>query len=125
MSDDNNKLSREAASALVDLLRVIRPAWDARAALTALGEVRDKGDVAFVAYRSLKAALDPAASTPRAITFDQYWTEPDALRTLTHQPPRMSPEEFRPRNPAPPEAAVAHIARIRETLHTHPQEDDQ
>ena len=114
------KLTRETATALVDLIRAVRPAWDARATLDTLAEIRDKGDIAFVAYRCLKAAQDPAAATPKALTFDQYWTEPDRLRTITPpQPPRIRPGEFA-RDPAPGDRGTALLAQARQAIRDNP-----
>lgn len=118
MSGD--KLTRESAAALVDLVRAIRPAWDARAILNALGEVRDKGDVAYVAYRVLKTALTVDAATPKALTFDAVWAEPDTLRRPTLTPPRLTPGEFTPDKPIPSDEAKARIAALREIVRDNP-----
>lgn len=115
-----NQLTRESAAALVDLIRTIRPAWDARATLDALAEVRDKGDTAWVAYRALKVALNPAAATPRALTFAEHWTEPDTFRRTNPQPPRTRLGEFRVTDAAPASHAAARIAELRQIVRDNP-----
>ena len=74
---NRTNLTPASLPALVDLIRSVRPAWDERPIRNALYEVRGRGDLAYVAYRCLKAAADPYAQTPAALTFDQWWAEPD------------------------------------------------
>lgn len=114
------KMNRESAAALVDLVRTVRPAWDARAVLNALAEVRDKGDLAYIAYRVLKTALTDAAATPKALTFDTVWEEPDTLRRPTLTPPRYAPGEFAPDSPVPPLDAKDRIRKLRELVRDNP-----
>ena len=122
----SDQLNRETAGQLAALLRGVRPAWDLQATLNALAEIRGRGDVAYVAYRCLKAALDPANATPHALTFASTWAEPDAHRRMVApQPPRMQPGEFRATDPAPSDRRAQLIAQARQNIQPPPapQED--
>ncbi len=109
-------MTREFAAALVDLLRTLRPAWDARATLDALGEVRDRASIETIAYRAICVALDPAAATPRALTFDEVWRQPHPGRAVPPQPARTRPGEFRVADPLPADEARTRIAEMRANL---------
>ncbi|RCK68285.1 hypothetical protein DT076_16695 [Desertihabitans brevis] len=70
--------SRQHAAALAELLRLIRPSWDALATINALHDVADR-PLADVARAAILTAQDHDARTPRAITF----TDSDHWRSLT------------------------------------------
>lgn len=109
-------MTREYAAALVDLLRTLRPSWDARATLDALGEVRDRASIETVTYRAVCVALDPAAATPRALTFPEVWQQPNPGTARAPQPPRMRPGEFRNSDPAPADRRAELIAQAKANI---------
>jgi len=78
-------ITRGQAHALAALVVARRPDWQAPGVIKALSDVRERGDLDQVIDAALRAARDPAAKTPAAIGFDQYWpVTPDR----SGEPPR-------------------------------------
>ena len=68
------------ANLLADLARTIRPAWDTRAIVKHIGEVKHR-TVPEIAWALLTVAADPAMKTPAALTFDgPHWRAPEPLK---------------------------------------------
>ena len=69
-------ITREQAGAIAALVRTVRPAWDQLAIMATIGELQDR-DPADAAHAAIRAAQDPAAKTPKAIAFGDYWRTED------------------------------------------------
>ena len=85
-------ISREQATILADLARTIRPAWDTRAIIAAIGEVMHR-DLREVAWALLTVAANPDMRQPVALTFDgNHWRAPAAAtRHRPHIPEHVPP----------------------------------
>lgn len=79
--------TRQEAGALADLIRAIRPSWDAYATFNAIAELNGR-PLADVARATILTAQDPTCRTPKALTF----TDNDHWRSMTadarYVPPR-------------------------------------
>lgn len=77
---------RESAEAICDL----RPDWDIGPVMTVLLGLKDKGPWELILAAGLRAAGDPHARTPSAISFSQYW-QPHRRRPTTSGPHIATP----------------------------------
>jgi hypothetical protein len=69
-------ITREQAGALADMTRVFRPAWDTRAIVSAIEEVRHQ-DARAIAWALITVALNPQMRTPKTLTFEgDHWRAP-------------------------------------------------
>lgn len=90
-------ISRDEATALAELITVVRPAWDARGVMSrGLGPLaKHPAPLEVIAWAALRAAADPDCRTPAAIPLNgRHWDL--AARPET---PRLTPEHECPRHP--------------------------
>lgn len=110
-----SNLNQTTGPALVDLIRAVRPSWDARAIRNALQQVTDRGSLARIAYIALTVADSDDAHTPAAITWDEHWSRRDPGHLPAGTLPAQ-PGEYRATDPATPEQAAAAIKAARAAL---------
>ncbi|WP_138443536.1 hypothetical protein [Sinomonas susongensis] len=70
----------------IDAAKIIarhRPGWDPPGIVAALAKVRYDLDIAQALTAALRAAADPAATTPAALAWDKYRAAPVAPTVLT------------------------------------------
>ncbi len=86
-------LDRDRAHALAALLATLRPDWDAKGVLAALGRAQDRGTAYDLAHAALRAAADLGNRTPAVIPLDgPHWhtqSAPTAQSPPTPTPPRL------------------------------------
>ena len=110
-------ITREQAALLAGLIRTIRPAWDELATINTLGEAKDRGDLATIAFAAIRTAQDDTCKTPKAIGFDSdHWRKPE--------PSPFSPTSRRSCNKAGHESYFAHNcgACRADSIAVHPNE---
>lgn len=75
-----------------DVVR-IRPDWDVTNVVNALAGVRDRGSIEALAAAAKRAAEDPFARTPAAITFQEHWApKPKPRATVSYVAANPPPE---------------------------------
>lgn len=68
-------ISREEAVALAELVHLVRPAWDTRAIVAALGAVMHR-DLADTAAAALRCAANPVIRKPAVIPLEgDHWSQ--------------------------------------------------
>ncbi|WP_427130375.1 hypothetical protein [Pseudarthrobacter sp. S9] len=68
--------NQEQASAISYVIRTLRPGWQYGTVMGILrGFAEENRPVADVVTASMRAAHDPKAQAPTAITWEQYWTK--------------------------------------------------
>lgn len=77
-------ITREQAAILADLARTVRPAWDTRPIVSAVGEVMHR-DLREVAWALLTVAGNPEMRAPVSLTFEgDHWRAPTVTRHRPH-----------------------------------------
>lgn len=81
-------MNRPEADAIAVLVHQLRPDWDVRGVMAALGQCRDR-EPADVAIAAVKAASDRKNRTPAVIALaGPHWLSAD--RTTTQTPPALN-----------------------------------